>query len=53
MLIRDQMQQLDRFSHHEQISIAFIKAHGSTLSSYSARQKARETLTSPATVVRL
>lgn len=53
MLIIDQMSDTEKFSNNELIIIDFIKSADLDFRSYSARQIAKETFTSPSTVVRL
>lgn len=53
MLLNELMEEKERFSHNERIIIEFIKKLNININSYSARQIAKETYTSPSTVVRL
>lgn len=53
MLITEQMSDTEKFSTNELIIIDFIKSVDLDFHSYSARQIAKETFTSPSTVVRL
>ena len=53
MLISEQMEKINNFSNNELIIIRFIKSLGIEIKSYSARKIAKETYTSPSTVVRL